>query len=98
MGIFKFGSYTGSTALEFTYGRKVDGKDDPVITMVRNIAEIMAKGMTSERMGLLMALPIRQWKPISRDIVILRIAVQLNIFRPGFMVLVLRRRLNVAKI
>ena len=56
---FKISSYTGSTALEFTYGRKVNGKDDPIITMASSLAEIMAKGMTSERMGLLMALPIR---------------------------------------
>ena len=57
--MFKIGSYTGSTALEFTYGRKVDGKDDPVITMASCLAEIMTKGITGERLGLLMALPIR---------------------------------------
>ncbi|KAI6116835.1 cytochrome P450 [Pisolithus croceorrhizus] len=55
--------YTGSTALEFTYGRKVDGKNDPVITMAAGLAGSIAKGMTSERTGLLTALPILQYVP-----------------------------------
>lgn len=58
-GIIMIGSYTGATALEFTYGRRVDGKDDHVIKLASGLAEIMAKGMTGDRMGLLMALPIR---------------------------------------
>ncbi|KAI6108175.1 cytochrome P450 [Pisolithus sp. B1] len=51
--------YTASVALEFTYGRKMDGKNDPVIKMATGLAEIMMKGMTAERAGLLTALPIR---------------------------------------
>ncbi|KAI6120009.1 cytochrome P450 [Pisolithus croceorrhizus] len=52
-----FDLYTGSTALEFTYGRKVDGKNDPVITMAAGLAASIGNGMTSERTGLLTALP-----------------------------------------
>ncbi|KIK24046.1 hypothetical protein PISMIDRAFT_678527 [Pisolithus microcarpus 441] len=58
-----FDLYTGSVALEFTYGRKVDGKNDPVITMAAGLADIMAEGMTSERAGLLTALPILEYVP-----------------------------------
>jgi len=58
-GIIMIDSYTGATALEFTYGRRVDGKDDPVIKLASGLAEILTKEMTGERSGLLMALPIR---------------------------------------
>ncbi|KIM68481.1 hypothetical protein SCLCIDRAFT_955299 [Scleroderma citrinum Foug A] len=58
-----FDHYTGATALEFTYGRRVDGKDDHVIKLASGLAEIMAKGMTGDRMGLLMALPILEYLP-----------------------------------
>ncbi|KAI6167945.1 cytochrome P450 [Pisolithus thermaeus] len=55
--------YTASVALEFTYGRKMDGKNDPVIKMATGLAEIMMKGMTAERAGLLTALPILEYVP-----------------------------------
>ncbi|KAI6155075.1 cytochrome P450 [Pisolithus tinctorius] len=55
--------YTASAALEFTYGREVDGKNDPVITMATGLAEVMAKGLTVERVGLLTALPILKYVP-----------------------------------
>ncbi|KAI6042947.1 cytochrome P450 [Pisolithus marmoratus] len=55
--------YTGSVALEFTYGRQVDEKNDPVIKMATDMADIMAKGLTSERAGLLTALPILKYIP-----------------------------------
>ncbi|KAI6108178.1 cytochrome P450 [Pisolithus sp. B1] len=58
-----FDLYTGSVALEFTYGHKVDGKNDPIITMATDLAEIMMKGMTGERVGLLTALPILEYVP-----------------------------------
>ncbi|KAL4072598.1 cytochrome P450 [Scleroderma yunnanense] len=58
-----FDLYTGATALEFTYGRKVDGKDDPVITLANGLAEVMTKGITAERAGLLMAVPILEHLP-----------------------------------
>ena len=55
------GSYTGASALEFIYGRRVDRKDDPVVKLVCSLAEALNKEMTSERMGLFMALPIREY-------------------------------------
>ncbi|KAI6128866.1 cytochrome P450 [Pisolithus croceorrhizus] len=58
-----FDLYTGSVALEFTYGRKVNGKNDPIITMAAGLAGIMGKGITSERVGLLTALPILEYVP-----------------------------------
>ncbi|KAI6108176.1 cytochrome P450 [Pisolithus sp. B1] len=58
-----FDLYTGSVALEFTYGRKVNGRNDPIITMAAGLAGIMGKGITSERVGLLTALPILEYVP-----------------------------------
>ncbi|KAI6120005.1 cytochrome P450 [Pisolithus croceorrhizus] len=58
-----FDLYTESVALEFTYGRKVDGKNDPIIKMAVGLAASIAKGITSERAGLLTALPILQYIP-----------------------------------
>ncbi|KAL4064490.1 cytochrome P450 [Scleroderma citrinum] len=55
--------YTGATALEFTYGRKVDGKGDRIITLVNSLVEMMGKEMTNERVGALMALPILEHLP-----------------------------------
>ena len=51
--------YAGSTALEFTYGHRVDGKDDPIIKLASELAEVMSNGIPHEWVGLLMALPIR---------------------------------------
>ncbi|KAI6042942.1 cytochrome P450 [Pisolithus marmoratus] len=55
--------YTGSVALEFTYGCKVDGQSDTIIMMATGMVDIMAKGLTSERAGLLTALPIFKYFP-----------------------------------
>lgn len=55
--------YTLSIALEFTYGRRMDGKNDPIISMANSLAESMTKGLTAERAGLLMALPILKYVP-----------------------------------
>lgn len=41
----------------------MDGKNDPIITMATDLAEIMMKGMTGERVGLLTALPILEYVP-----------------------------------
>ncbi|KAI6155079.1 cytochrome P450 [Pisolithus tinctorius] len=55
--------YTATIALEFTYGRRLDGKDDPIISMAASLVESMTKGVTAERVGLLTALPILKYIP-----------------------------------
>ena len=57
--ILMLDSYSGSTALEFTYGHRVDGKDDPIIKLASELAEVMSNGIPHEQVGLLMALPMR---------------------------------------
>lgn len=52
-------SYAGATTLEFTYGHRVDGKDDPIIKLASELAEVMGNEISPEQVGLLMALPIR---------------------------------------
>lgn len=55
--------YTVSIALEFTYGRRMDGKNDPIFSMANSLAESMTTGITAERAGLLIALPILKYVP-----------------------------------
>ncbi|KAI6006592.1 cytochrome P450 [Pisolithus orientalis] len=55
--------YTATMALEFTYGRRMDGKNDPIISMAASLAEGMTTGVTAERVGLLAALPILKYIP-----------------------------------
>ncbi|KAL4072603.1 cytochrome P450 [Scleroderma yunnanense] len=58
-----FDFYASATSLEFTYGRRVDGEDDPLITLASSLAEVMSKETTGERIGLLMALPMLEYLP-----------------------------------
>ncbi|KIM68462.1 hypothetical protein SCLCIDRAFT_105429 [Scleroderma citrinum Foug A] len=58
-----FDIYSGSTALEFTYGHRVDGKDDPIIKLASELAEVMSNGIPHEQVGLLMALPMLEHLP-----------------------------------
>ena len=51
--------YSGATALEFTYGHRVDGKDDTTIKLANELAEVMSNEISHVLVGLLMALPIR---------------------------------------
>ncbi|KAI6003405.1 cytochrome P450 [Pisolithus marmoratus] len=44
-----FDLYTGSLALEFTYGRRIEGKDDPIISLANRLAAVMSKGITGEK-------------------------------------------------
>ncbi|KAG6333948.1 hypothetical protein ID866_5145 [Astraeus odoratus] len=55
--------YAACTALEFAYGRRMQGKDDPIVTLAAGIAHTLTTRMTSERTGLLMALPILEYLP-----------------------------------
>ncbi|KAI6155078.1 cytochrome P450 [Pisolithus tinctorius] len=55
--------YTATMALEFTYGRRMEVKNDPIISMAASLAEGMTKGVTAERVGLLAALPILKYIP-----------------------------------
>ncbi|KAI6123318.1 cytochrome P450 [Pisolithus croceorrhizus] len=55
--------YAVSIALEFTYGRRMEGKNDPIISMANSLAESMTKGLTAERAGLLIAIPILKYVP-----------------------------------
>ncbi|KAG6333943.1 hypothetical protein ID866_5140 [Astraeus odoratus] len=58
-----FDIYAAASSLEFTYGHKMQEKDDPVIALAGHIAEKITKGVTGERTGLLMALPILEHLP-----------------------------------
>ncbi|KAG6330958.1 hypothetical protein ID866_8131 [Astraeus odoratus] len=53
-----FDIYAGSVALEFTYGRKVEGKDDLVLTLAAKLNHQLALSTTPQMVGLLMALPM----------------------------------------
>ncbi|KAI6169120.1 cytochrome P450 [Pisolithus thermaeus] len=59
-----FDLYTGALALEFTYGRQIEGKDDPIISLANRLADVMSKGITGERIGLLRALPMLKYVPL----------------------------------
>lgn len=59
-----FDLYTGALALEFTYGRRIEGKDDPIISLANRLADVMSKGITGERIGLLRALPMLKYVPL----------------------------------
>ncbi|KAI6006540.1 cytochrome P450 [Pisolithus orientalis] len=59
-----FDLYTGGLALEFTYGRRIEGKDDPIISLANRLADVMSKGITGERIGLLTALPMLTCVPL----------------------------------
>ncbi|KAI6042938.1 cytochrome P450 [Pisolithus marmoratus] len=58
-----FKLFSGSLALELTYGRKVEGKDDPTIRLVSTIFDILSRGTTPENGGLLLAFPILEHFP-----------------------------------
>lgn len=60
-GHFKL--FSGSLALELTYGRKVEGKDDATIRFVSTIFDILSRGTTPESGGLLLAFPILEHFP-----------------------------------
>ncbi|KAI6128870.1 cytochrome P450 [Pisolithus croceorrhizus] len=58
-----FKLFSGSLALELTYGRKVEGKDDATIRLVGTIFDILSRGTTPESGGLLLAFPILEHFP-----------------------------------
>ncbi|KAL4072597.1 cytochrome P450 [Scleroderma yunnanense] len=55
--------YTGSISLELIYGRRIEGKNDPIITLATELGDILSKETTPERSGLLMAFPLLQYFP-----------------------------------
>ncbi|KAI6042914.1 cytochrome P450 [Pisolithus marmoratus] len=55
--------FTVCISLEFTYGRRMEEKKDPIISMATSLAESIVKGMTTGRVGLLTALPILTYLP-----------------------------------
>ncbi|KAI6042966.1 cytochrome P450 [Pisolithus marmoratus] len=59
-----FDLYTGSLALEFTYGRRIEGKGDPIISLANRLAAVMSRGITGEKIGLLRALPMLKYVPL----------------------------------
>ncbi|KAI6042946.1 cytochrome P450 [Pisolithus marmoratus] len=55
--------YTGAIALELTYGRRIEGKNDPIISMATSLGVILSEETTPEKSGLLMAFPMLQYLP-----------------------------------
>jgi len=41
------------------YGRRIEGKNDPIISLATGLCVILSKETTPERSGLLMAFPFR---------------------------------------
>ncbi|KAI6155077.1 cytochrome P450 [Pisolithus tinctorius] len=58
-----FKLFSGSLALELTYGRKVEGKDDATIHFVSTIFDMLSRGTTPQSGGLLLAFPILEHFP-----------------------------------
>ncbi|KAL4072602.1 cytochrome P450 [Scleroderma yunnanense] len=55
--------YTGAISLELVYGRRIEGKNDPIITLATGLGDILSKETTPERSGLLMSFPFLQYLP-----------------------------------
>ncbi|KAI6003413.1 cytochrome P450 [Pisolithus marmoratus] len=58
-----FDLYTGATLVELIYGRRVEGKSDPVLAMASGLAEFLCKEVTADRAGLLKVMPFLQYLP-----------------------------------
>ncbi|KAG6330959.1 hypothetical protein ID866_8132 [Astraeus odoratus] len=58
-----FDMYAGAISLEFTYGRKVERKDDPVLILAAKLVHQMTLTVTPQMAGLLMALPMLEHIP-----------------------------------
>ncbi|KAI6042971.1 cytochrome P450 [Pisolithus marmoratus] len=62
--LFKhFDLYAGSILVELIYGRRVEGKDDPVLAMASGLAAFLCKEVTADRAGLLKIMPFVQYLP-----------------------------------
>ncbi|KAI6117223.1 cytochrome P450 [Pisolithus croceorrhizus] len=55
--------YAGANIIELLYGRRVEGKDDPVFAMASGLAEVLSREVTADRIGLLKAIPFLQYLP-----------------------------------
>lgn len=58
-----FHLYTGAISLELTYGRRIEGKNDPIIAMATSLGIILSEETTPEKGGLLMAFPLLRYFP-----------------------------------
>lgn len=58
-----FDLYAGAVVVELIYGRRVEGKDDPVFAMANGLAEMLCKEVTANRVVLLKVLPFLQYLP-----------------------------------
>ncbi|KAI6042940.1 cytochrome P450 [Pisolithus marmoratus] len=58
-----FHLYTSAMSFELTYGRKIGGKDDPILAMATSLGVILSEETTPEKSGLLMAFPLLQYLP-----------------------------------
>ncbi|KAI5988513.1 cytochrome P450 [Pisolithus albus] len=55
--------YAGAVIIELLYGRRVEGKDDPVFAMASGLAEVLSREVTADRIGLLKVMPFLQYLP-----------------------------------
>ncbi|KAI6024672.1 cytochrome P450 [Pisolithus microcarpus] len=55
--------YAGAIIIELLYGRRVEGKDDPVFAMASGLAEVLSREVTADRIGLLKVMPFLQYLP-----------------------------------
>ncbi|KAI6003411.1 cytochrome P450 [Pisolithus marmoratus] len=58
-----FDLYAGAVTIELIYGRRVEGKDDPIFAMANGLAETVCKEVTPNKVGLLKAMPFLQYLP-----------------------------------
>ncbi|KAI6006590.1 cytochrome P450 [Pisolithus orientalis] len=58
-----FHLYTGAISLELTYGRRIEGKNDPIISLATSLGVILSEETTPEKSGLLMAFPLLRYLP-----------------------------------
>ncbi|KIM68448.1 hypothetical protein SCLCIDRAFT_1209264 [Scleroderma citrinum Foug A] len=55
--------YGGSISLEMVYGRRIKGKNNPIISLATGLGDILSKETTPEKSSLLMAFPFLQYLP-----------------------------------
>ncbi|KAI6006539.1 cytochrome P450 [Pisolithus orientalis] len=53
-----FDLFAGAAAVELIYGRRVEGKDDPVFAMASGLAEVLCRELTPDRVVLLKILKV----------------------------------------
>lgn len=58
-----FDLFAGAAAVELIYGRRVEGKDDPIFAMASGLAEVLCRELTPDRVVLLKVMPFLRYLP-----------------------------------